>query len=189
MVVVQCPCGQPATRRWPRGARPRSRVMLVLAAASSMKTSLPAASCPCSARHSRRASATSARPCSAPWSVFIIRQPEAHERLVHSRHRAGHRQLLLDLRQGQVGLRGHQRQEPFPVLRQDPGFPPGAAVAVPKVVCPAPLLQELLNHADRLPEAPGDLLPGALPPIIGRHDSLPQILRQRSHPLCMDLSG
>lgn len=83
---------------------------------------------------------------------------------MHGRHRAGHRQLLLDLRQGQVGLRGHQRQEPFPVLGQDSGFPPGVTVAVPKVVCPVPLLQELLYHADRHPEAPGDLLPGALPP-------------------------
>jgi len=114
-------------------------------------------------------------------------QPDGDERLVHGRYRAGHRQLLLDLGQGQVGLGGHQRQQPFPVFRQDPSLPPGVAMAVHQLVGMPPLLQKFLHHADRHPEALGDLLPSTLLSIIGRHDPLPQVQRQRSHPQSMDL--
>ena len=62
-------------------------------------------------------------------------------------------------------------------------------MAVPQIVGSPPLLQKLLHHADRHTEALGDLLPSALSSIIGRHDPLPQIQRQRSHPQSMDLPG
>lgn len=54
-------------------------------------------------------------------------------------------------------------------------------VAVAQFVGPPPLLQ-LLHHADRYPEAPGNLFPRALPRIVARHDPLPQVQRQRLHP-------
>jgi hypothetical protein len=38
-VVFHLPCGTLSTRRWPRGAQPRRRVILVLVQVSSMKTS------------------------------------------------------------------------------------------------------------------------------------------------------
>lgn len=65
VVVRQCPRWQAATKRWPLGARPRVRVMFVLAAASSMKTSRAGLNVLCSARQCARAWATSGRSCSA----------------------------------------------------------------------------------------------------------------------------
>jgi hypothetical protein len=74
VVVCQCPCGAWQISRSPLGARPRSRVMLVLAADSSMKTSRAGSSPPWRRFHRRRACATSGRFCSAAWSVFFIGQ-------------------------------------------------------------------------------------------------------------------
>ena len=54
-------------------------------------------------------------------------------------------------------------------------------VAVAQFVGPPPLLQ-LLHHADRYPEAPGNLFPRALPRIVAGHDPLPQVQRQRLPP-------
>ena len=71
VVVRQWPCGAWPTSRSPLGARPRSRVMLVLAADSSMKTSRAGSSPLWPRRHRRRALATFSRFCSAAWSVFF----------------------------------------------------------------------------------------------------------------------
>jgi len=73
VVVRQCPCGQFASKRFPRGARPRRRVRFVLAADSSRKTSLVGSKPPCCRTHRRRAFAMSGRFCSAARSVFFYR--------------------------------------------------------------------------------------------------------------------
>lgn len=52
VVVFQWPCGTPARQRSPRGARPRSRAILVDRPVSSMKTSFARSSWP--SNHSRR---------------------------------------------------------------------------------------------------------------------------------------
>jgi hypothetical protein len=71
VVVFQCPCGTDAIRRSPRGARPRVRVMLVLVQVSSRKISRAGSSRGCASRQRWRASAMSARACSAAWMVFF----------------------------------------------------------------------------------------------------------------------
>jgi len=71
VVVFQWPWGTFSTRRWPFGARPRRRVMFVLAHVSSMKTSLAGSSLNCSTLQRARRRATSGRSCSAAWIVFF----------------------------------------------------------------------------------------------------------------------
>ncbi len=71
VIVFQCPCGTLPTRRSPRGQRPRSRAILVLAAVSSMNTSLAGSSMACSRFQRRRARATSGRSCSAACRLFF----------------------------------------------------------------------------------------------------------------------
>ena len=57
--------------RSPRGQRPLSRTILVLAAVSSTKTSRAGSNMPCSRIQRRRARATSARSCSAARRLFF----------------------------------------------------------------------------------------------------------------------
>lgn len=71
VVVRQWPCGALASRRRPRGARPRRRVMFVFAADSSRKTSLAGSRPPWPRRHRRRARTMSGRSCSAARRVFF----------------------------------------------------------------------------------------------------------------------
>src|SRR5258708_17167564 len=71
--VFQWPCGTLATRRSPRGERPRCRTILVVTAVSSMKTRRGASSLDCSTFSSARAAATSGRSCSAACGVFFER--------------------------------------------------------------------------------------------------------------------
>ena len=52
--VFQWPCGWPIRRRWPRGARPWVRAMLVLAQVSSMKTRRAGSSLAWLSRHACR---------------------------------------------------------------------------------------------------------------------------------------
>ena len=80
VLVCQCPCGTAATRRWPRGLRPRNRAMLVLAQVSSMKTSRAGFKCGCCSRQATRAAAMSGRSCSAACSCFFVRQAKPIER-------------------------------------------------------------------------------------------------------------
>lgn len=72
-----------ALRRWPCCARPRKRVIFVVVAVSSMKTSR----CVCArmrgwrcSRHRRRASQTSSRPHSDASSAFFISETRSEER-------------------------------------------------------------------------------------------------------------
>jgi hypothetical protein len=71
VVVIQWPCGTGATSRCPRGARPKSRTILVFAPVSSMNTRRPGFRPGWLARHSSRALATSARSCSAARNDFF----------------------------------------------------------------------------------------------------------------------
>src|ERR1700760_3502620 len=72
--VFQWPCGTLATRRSPRGERPRCRTILVVTAVSSMKTRRGASSLDCSTFSAARAAATSGRSCSAACRVFFERE-------------------------------------------------------------------------------------------------------------------
>jgi hypothetical protein len=80
VLVFQGPCGTAATRRRPRGLRPRSRVMLVLTDVSSMNTSRFGFKRGCCPRQIARASATSGRSCSAARSCFFVCQVQAVQR-------------------------------------------------------------------------------------------------------------
>src|SRR5258708_22190624 len=73
VIVFQCPCGTRPTNRSPRGQRPLSRTILVLAAVSSMNTNRVESSMSCSRIQRRRARATSARSCSAARRLFFER--------------------------------------------------------------------------------------------------------------------
>jgi hypothetical protein len=80
VIVFQCPCGTRPTSRSPRGQRPLSRTILVLAAVSSMNTKRVESSMPCSRLQRRRARATSARSCSAARRLFFERDLVSSEK-------------------------------------------------------------------------------------------------------------
>jgi len=71
VVLFQCPCGAKPSTRWPRWARPRSRVILVLALDSSRKISRAGSNDVCCRRQFRRARIMSGRSCSLARSVFF----------------------------------------------------------------------------------------------------------------------
>lgn len=71
VVVRQWPWGTEARRRAPRGARPRSRAILVFRKVSSMKTSLSGSSPGCDAAQASRAAAMSGRVCLLAWPDFF----------------------------------------------------------------------------------------------------------------------
>src|SRR3954451_2628892 len=68
-----------APHRSPFAARPRSRAILVVAAVSSMKTSLSGSRSSWPSNQASRASFTSARCCSAACAVFFIGDPASGE--------------------------------------------------------------------------------------------------------------
>ena len=86
VVVVQWPCGTEATSRSPRRARPRVRVMLVLVQVSSRKIRRVGSRPGCASRQRRRASAMSARACSATWRVFFECQAQTDQCGPHQTH-------------------------------------------------------------------------------------------------------
>ena len=102
---------------------------------------------------------------------------------MHRRNGAAHRQPGLDLRQGQVRLGGDQFFESLTIDRQYLRLPTRKTMPVAEVLRFAPLLEQLLHHAERHPKASGNLLPRPLLIIIGPHDPLPQIQRQCFHPV------
>lgn len=71
--VFHAPKGTRPVTRWPLGARPCKRVMLVLTAVSSMKQRRVESRSPCSRIQRRRARATSARSCSEACKTFFKR--------------------------------------------------------------------------------------------------------------------
>ena len=102
---------------------------------------------------------------------------------MHRRNSAAHRKPGLDLRQGQVRLGGDQFFESVTIGRQHLRLPARIAMPVAEVLRFAPLLEQLLHHAERHPKAPCNLLPRPLLFIICPHDPLPQIQRQCFHPV------
>src|SRR5450759_814898 len=117
VMVFQCPCGTRPTSRSPRGQRPLSRTIFVLAAVSSMNTNLVESSMPCSRIQRRRARATSARSCSAARRRFfesdLVSSEKPPERgaaacdppLAHSGKHFIQRQIRLLRNQGEQPIR------------------------------------------------------------------------------------
>src|SRR5499425_2359498 len=121
VMVFQCPCGTRPIRRSPRGQRPLSRTILVLAAVSSTKTSRAGSNKPCSRIQRRRDRATSARSCSAACRLFFERDLVSLKKPPD--RRAAARDLVLthradDLVQRHVRLYFDQRQQKVRVLLQ-----------------------------------------------------------------------
>src|ERR1700688_4321231 len=118
--VFQWPCGTLATRRSPRGERPRCRTILVVTAVSSMKTRRGASSLDCSTFSAARAAATSGRSCSAACKVFFERDVVAFVE-APDRGRTGFQPLLAlepraNLFERQVRLRCDQIKQPLAML-------------------------------------------------------------------------
>src|SRR5262249_36835366 len=116
VVVFQWPWGILPTSRSPRGARPRSRAMLVLVPVSSMKTRRAGWVSARVSAHSVRAAATSGRSCAGARTLFFKTDPVAVE---EAPNRPEPRllttlveQTRADLFQRQVWLLPHQRKQP-----------------------------------------------------------------------------
>ena len=138
-MVFQCPCGAWPINRVPRGHRPLSRTILVVAAVSSINTSRAGSSMPCSRFQRLRARATSTRSCSVARRLFFKGDVMSD---VEPRHRAatagdpsfGHRSNHFVQRQ--IRLLGNQTQQPLGVLLQRRDAPPawlcrGASILEP----------------------------------------------------------
>src|SRR5271156_219640 len=115
--VFQWPCGTLATRRSPRGERPRCRTILVVTAVSSIKTRRDATSLDCSTFSSARAAATSGRSCSAACKVFFKRDVVAFVK-APDRGRTGFQPFLgleprPNLVERQIRLRCDQIKQPL----------------------------------------------------------------------------
>ena len=115
VVVFQCPCGTGARHRSPRGARPRSRAILVEAPVSSMKTRRSGSSSGWRSNQSRRRRRTSGRCCSLACAVFFEGHAVAIQQTPHAARRnpAAVRRLQVgrDLGQGDVGALRDQTQD------------------------------------------------------------------------------
>ena len=81
--------------------------------------------------------------------------------------------------QGQVWLPAQQLTHLAVMRDKDGWFASGAMMLRGDVADPPPLLQELLDHAQRNLVAPGHFLAGAFFLIVGSQDSFPQIQRER----------
>src|SRR5262245_27737459 len=121
VMVFQCPCGTRPIRRSPRGQRPLSRTILVLAAVPSTKTRRAGSNMPCSRIQRRRARATFRalllRCAQAFFESNLVTLKEAPDR------GAAARNLVLAQRknyfvQREVRLLLNQTQQKIRMLRQ-----------------------------------------------------------------------
>jgi hypothetical protein len=126
--------------------------MLVLAAASSMKTSACEFSAAWPIRHWVRACATSARSCSAAWRVFFICQLHRGKHVGDRLRRARQLQPGLQLAQRQVGLRRHRGPQGPAMLLQQTRLVAGESMPMANVPGAPALLQEFFHHA--FPDTP-----------------------------------
>src|SRR3954447_15675341 len=114
VMVCHAPSGTLPITRSPRSARPLSRTRFVLTAVSSMNTSRAGSNMPCSRIHRRRASATSARCCSAACRLFFEGDAVPVEK-PPERAAAGFDPPLAQFRnrfdQGQIRLFGNESQD------------------------------------------------------------------------------
>src|SRR5215471_186936 len=143
VMVFQCPCGTRPISLSPRGQRPLSRTILVLAAVSSTKTRWAGSNMPCSRIQRWRARATSARSCSAARRLFfesdVVTLEEAPHRAAAARNLVPvHRQNRLV--QGQVWPSRNQTQQKICMLlqRRDASAPrlSRTAARLPKALDP-----------------------------------------------------
>src|SRR5271163_3336911 len=148
VVVLQWPEGVSSWTRWPWGERPRSRVMLVLAPASSIKTSRPLSQSPWADFHHSRLALTSSRSCSLACSVFFIGQVHPPQNIVNRGKRALERQGLAHFLQRDVGLALNEAMQMTAMARGKERFAPGKAVARGDVAGSFALNQKLLHHAE-----------------------------------------
>src|SRR5262249_2472068 len=121
VMVFQWPCGTRPISLSPRGQRPLSRTIVVLAAVSSTKTRWAGSNMPCSRIQRWRARATSARSCSAACRLFfesdVVMLEEAPHRAAAARNLVPvHRQNRLV--QGQVWPSRNQTQQKIYMLLQ-----------------------------------------------------------------------
>ena len=148
VVSFQWPCGVLPIRRWPLGARPRSRVMFVRVPVSSTKTSFAESIAGCFSRHSSRAALTSSLSCSAACSVFFEADPVPLKKAPQGRNAGGkalvRRQTPTNFHQCQVRLLRHQSHQPV-LVRLDR---PRTSVAASGLGLPATGLLEALRPAE-----------------------------------------
>src|SRR6195952_4717211 len=118
VVVFQCPCGTLARQRCPRGARPRSRAILVDAPVSSMKTRRSGSRSGCPSNQVWRRATTSGRSCSLACAVFfegyVVTVEKTPDRAVSERRLMVAPQHVGQLGQGDVLLSLNRRQDHVP---------------------------------------------------------------------------
>ena len=131
MIVFHSPCGTWLISRSPRRQRPLRRIILMVTAVSSIKTSRVVSRKPCCRIQRRRARATSARCCSAARRLFFERDAmaikEPPERaaatrnpsLVHRHNKLVQRSvwLLVDERKDALGIVFQNRAATAPRFR------------------------------------------------------------------------
>src|SRR5450631_4094517 len=148
VVLLQWHRGVSSWTRWPWGERPRSRVILVLAPASSINTSRPLSQSPWAAFHHSRLALTSSRSCSLACSVFFIGQVHPPQNVVNGGKRALESQGLAHFLQRDVGLALNEAMQLAAMARGKERFATGKAVARGDVAGSFTLNQELLHHAE-----------------------------------------
>src|SRR5580658_8924324 len=181
VVVLQWPEGVSSWTLRPWGERPRSRVMLVLAPASSINTSRPLFQSPWLAFHASRACLTSSRSCSLARSVFFIGQLHLAQNVVNGGKRTPQRQGLAHFRQRDIGSLIDEALELAAMAPREERLAARKAVTRGDVASLFALNQELLHHAkgDAIPVS--DLLASAQAFIITVQNALPQIHGEGLH--------
>ena len=113
----------------------------------------------------------------ARWhgASFFICQSQPHQNVVDGREGATQARDDAQLLEGQIGFLVQQCPELMLVAGHNAGFASGTVRLRPHVTKASPLLQELLNHAQRHPEPAGHLLACALVSVIGRQNPFTQI--------------
>ena len=180
-MVLQWPEGVSSWTRWPWGERPRSRVMLVLAPASSINTSRLLSHWPWPAFHPSRARLTSSRSCSLARSVFFIGQLHLPQNVVNGGKRAWERQSLAHFLQRDIGLLIDEALELAAMAPREKRLTTRKAVTRADVAGLFALNQELLHHAEGDAISVSDLLASAQAFIITVQNALPQIHGEGLH--------
>ena len=97
------------------------------------------------------------------------------------RQRADQARRGPQLLEGQIGLLLNQRPQLVLLPGDVAGLAARAVVLRTHVASPSPLLQELLDHAQRNPKTASHRFPGAFARVIRRQNPFAQIQRDRLH--------
>src|SRR5271170_3535165 len=181
VVVLQWPEGVSSWTRWPWGERPRRRVILVLAPASSIKTNRPLSQSPWADFHHSRLALTSSRSCSLACSVFFIGQVHLPQNVVNGGKRALERQGFAHFLQRDVGLAFNEAIQLAAMGRGKEPFTTGKAVAWGDVAGSLTLNQQLFHHAEGDAVPVGNFLPIAQAFVVTVQNALPQIHGEGLH--------